>query len=85
MRGVESYNELEAAFVVSAEWRSVDVGTKPTEMAGRGPSSYEHDPAPSVDEFVARVEQLPAVARLRGADDAFRGWQAVYQRPQERE
>jgi hypothetical protein len=83
--GVKSYNELEAGFVVSAEWRSVDVGSQAFSIAGRGPSSYEHDPAPPVDEFVAEVEQLPDVAALRDADPAFRGWQASYQPPQERD
>jgi hypothetical protein len=82
---VKSYNELEAAFVVSAEWKWVDVGSKAFSIAGRGPSSYEHDPAPPVDEFVAEVEKLPAVAALRGADAAFHRCQASYQRPQERD
>jgi hypothetical protein len=34
---------------------------------------------------LAHVEQLPAVAELRGADAAFHGWQAVYERPYERD
>jgi hypothetical protein len=83
LRGVDSYNDLEAALVIDATWGSVDVGAKPTEIAGSGPSSYEHDPAPSLDEFVAEVESSPVVAALRGADGAFRGWQAHYQTPQE--
>ncbi len=81
--GVKSYNDLEAVFVVSAEWKSVNVGSKALSIQCRGPSSYEHDPAPTVDEFVAEVEGLPAVAALRGADAAFHGWQASYHRPQE--
>lgn len=85
IRGKDSYNELEAAFVVNVEWSSVDVGPKSTEIIGSGPSTYRDDPAPPVQEFIAQVEQSAIVAKLRGADNAFHGWRASYQPPEERD
>jgi hypothetical protein len=82
----ETDNHLEARFSVTAVWRSsVDVGPKITEIFGRGPSSYEQDPMPPLDEFVAHVEGHPVVAVLRAADEHFQRWVAEYEPAEERD
>ena len=77
-------NNLEASLAVSAFWApGVDVGPEIVTISGRGPSSYEHDPQPPVDEFVAQVEQHPVIARLRGANADFDRWVAESRPPEE--
>src|SRR3954463_13695142 len=45
-------NGFEAQFIVSAKWHAIDVG-RLTTLDARGPSTYEHDPAPTLDQFVS--------------------------------
>jgi hypothetical protein len=85
IRAVETANDLQAQFSVTAVWRSVDVGPEIITISGRGPSSYEHDPLKPHDEFVAHVEGHPVVAVLRAADDKFQRWLAEYEPPEERD
>ena len=76
--------DLEAGLYVMALWSaSVDVGTEIVEVAGKGPSSYEHDPLPDVDEFAALILRLPAVEQLKRANAEFLSLDAWYKRPTE--
>jgi hypothetical protein len=84
IRGGMTDNNLEASLAVSAFWTPVvDVGPEIITISGRGPSSYEHDPQPPIDELVAQVEQHPVVVVLRNADANFHRWVAEYQPPEE--
>jgi hypothetical protein len=73
-------NELVPVFDVSIWWDLVEVGPNIITIVGRGPSTYKHDPAPPLDDFIAQVEQHPVVARLREADAALHRWEAWYER-----
>ena len=74
--------DLEAGLYVTARWSSaVNVGSEIIAAAGKGPSSYEYDPAPDVEQFAQLVERLPAVQRLSGADVLFLSFEAYYKRP----
>jgi hypothetical protein len=76
--------DLEAGLYVTALWSAgVDIGSEIIEVAGKGPSSYEHDPLPGVDEFAAIVSRLGAVAKLKRANAAFLSLDAWYKRPSE--
>lgn len=78
--------DLEAGLYVTASWsNTVDVGSEIIAATGKGPSSYESDPAPNVDQFAQLVERLPAVQRLETADDLFLASRAHYKRPTRRD
>src|SRR6188508_3412918 len=71
--------DLEAGLYVTASWsESGDVGTGIVEVARKGPSSYEHDPLPDVDESAALILRLSAVEQLKHANAAFLNLDARY-------